>query len=91
MQLSSVPTLQKWYDNIQENSIQTVLICLDGPRGTVSVLWPENYAKYLKSEFPSLNLKLSLFKHWLLQSKNLSEIICANKILFRTCLCKTNP
>ena len=60
---SGVSALWKWYDNVQENSIQTVLIRLDVPHGTVSVLWPENYAKYLKSEFPSLNLKLSLFKH----------------------------
>lgn len=51
-----------------------MLIRLDMPHGTVSVLSPENYAKYLKSEFLSLNLKLGLFKHWLLQSESLSEI-----------------
>lgn len=35
--LFSVSALQKGYGNIQENSIQTLLICLDVPHGPVSV------------------------------------------------------
>lgn len=50
------------------------MIHLDTPHSTVSVPWPETYTKYLKSKLLNLNLKLGLFKHWLLQSETLSDI-----------------
>lgn len=78
--LFSVSALQEGDDNIQENSIQTLLICLDVPHGTVSVFCPEIWI--LESEFKALFYNTGCY----------SEILArTNTIQFCTCLCKMHP
>lgn len=78
--LFSVSALQEGDDNIQENSIQTLLICLDVPHGAVSVFWPEIWI--LVSESKALFYNTGCY----------SEIFaCTNTIQFCTCLCKMHP
>lgn len=78
--LFSMSALQEGDDNIQENSIQTLLICLDVPHGTVSVFCPEIWI--LESEFKALLYNTGCY----------SEIFArTNTIQFCTCLCKMHP